>query len=171
MGNETLVLFPGNLNDIPDSRLTQEHRIAFESVINSRVSGYATFEGPTPGAISKQDVIRKSVSESIAKLYAIASPSMFVLALVGYLFLLVAWLKVREAYISTYSIILLTALLVAISSRVGLLGFLEATSIPSNNLLYLSPAIPFYLLFIAASLGLCIGSIRNMASNWKSKPA
>jgi len=168
---KTLMLFPGHPIGIPDSRLTQEHRVAFESVINSRVSGHATTEVPTSGSISKQDVIRMSVSESIAKFYAIASPSMFILALVGYLFLLVAWLKVRTADISTYSIILLTALLAAISSRVGLLGFLEATSIPSNNLLYLSPAIPFYLLFIAASLGLCLGTIRNMASNRKSKPA
>lgn len=168
---KTLMLFPGHPSGIPDSRLTREHRVAFESVINSRVSGHTTIEVATSGSVSKQDVMRKSVSESIAKLYAVASPSMFILALVGYLFLLVAWLRVRAADISTYSIILLTALLAAISSRVGLLGFLEATSIPSNNLLYLSPAIPFYLLFIAASLGLCLQTVRNMASNRKRRPA
>jgi hypothetical protein len=168
---KTLMLFPGHPSGIPDSRLTREHRVAFESVINSRVSGHTTIEVAISGSISKQDVMRKRVSESLAKLYAVASPSMFILALVGYLFLLVAWLRVRAADISTYSIILLTALLAAISSRVGLLGFLEATSIPSNNLLYLSPAIPFYLLFIAASLGLCLETVRNMASNRKRKPA
>lgn len=168
---KTLMLFPVHPIGIPDSRLTQEQRVAFESAINSQVSGHTTTEVPTYESLSKQDVTRKRVSGSIAKLYVIASPSMFILALVSYLFLLVAWLKVRSADISTYSIILLTALLVAISSRVGLLGFLEATSIPSNNLLYLSPAIPFYLMFITASLGLCLETIRNMASNRKRKPA
>ena len=32
--------------------------------------------------------------------------------------------------------------------RVLLLGFLEATSIPSNNMLYLSPALPLALALI-----------------------
>jgi len=168
---KTLMLFPGHPIGIPDSRLTQEQRVAFESAINSHVSGHTTIEVATSGSLSKQDEMRQSVSGSIAKLYVIASPSMFILALVGYLLLLVAWLKVKSADISAYSITLLTALLAAISSRVGLLGFLEATSIPSNNLLYLSPAIPFYLLFIVASLGCCLETIRSMASNRKRKPA
>jgi len=37
------------------------------------------------------------------------------------------------------------ALMAAIVTRVGLLGFLDATSIPSNNMLYLSPVVPMAL--------------------------
>ena len=40
------------------------------------------------------------------------------------------------------------ALTAAIAVRVLLLGFLEATSIPSNNMLYLSPALPLALALI-----------------------
>ena len=39
------------------------------------------------------------------------------------------------------------ALVAALSARVVLLGFLEATSIPSNNALYLSPVVPLALAF------------------------
>lgn len=38
-----------------------------------------------------------------------------------------------------------SAVAVGIITRVGLLGFLEATSIPSNNMLYLFPLVPFSL--------------------------
>lgn len=50
------------------------------------------------------------------------------------------------------------ALVVAIAMRVALLGFLEATSIPSNNLLYLLPvtpvalALPIFVAFLAFDL-------------------
>lgn len=47
---------------------------------------------------------------------------------------------------------ILTALFVAMLSRVGLLGFLEATSLPSNNMLYLLPAVPVSLFFVATGL-------------------
>ncbi|HET7728838.1 MAG TPA: hypothetical protein VFK48_02285 [Usitatibacter sp.] len=43
--------------------------------------------------------------------------------------------------------VVVAALAAAVASRVLLLGFLEATSIPSNNMLYLSPAAPLALLF------------------------
>ena len=168
---KTLMLFPGHPIGIPDSRLTQKQRVAFENATNSRISGQMATVIPASDAIGKAQVIEQRISQSLAKLYAIASPYAFIVALVSYLFLLVVWIKVRSAGIPAYSMLLLTALLVAISSRIALLGFLEATSIPSNNLLYLSPVIPFYLLFIVASLGLCLETIRQMASNRKGKQA
>ena len=40
----------------------------------------------------------------------------------------------------------------ALGTRVVLLGFLEATSIPSNNMLYLSPVAPIALALVPAVL-------------------
>ena len=44
---------------------------------------------------------------------------------------------------------LATALAAAIVTRVVLLGFLEATSIPSNNMLYLFPVVPIAMAMVA----------------------
>lgn len=41
-----------------------------------------------------------------------------------------------------------SALVAAVSARVLLLGFLDATSIPSNNILYLSPVVPMTLALV-----------------------
>lgn len=46
------------------------------------------------------------------------------------------------------TLVVALALAAAISSRVVLLGFLEATSIPSDNMLYLSPLVPLALTMI-----------------------
>ncbi len=43
-----------------------------------------------------------------------------------------------------------SALVAAVASRVVLLGLLEATSIPSNNMLYLSPVVPLAMALIPA---------------------
>lgn len=48
--------------------------------------------------------------------------------------------------------VLCAALIAAIVTRVGLLGFLDATSIPSNHMLYLSPVVPMALV-----LPFCVG--------------
>ena len=51
------------------------------------------------------------------------------------------------------------ASLMAVVSRVGLLSYLEVTSIPSHNLLYLSPAMPFLIIFIVTALFLGARSV------------
>ncbi|MBX9832461.1 MAG: hypothetical protein K2X78_05390, partial [Burkholderiaceae bacterium] len=48
------------------------------------------------------------------------------------------------------------ALTAAVAVRVLLLGFLEATSIPSNNMLYLSPALPLALVLVPLALALTL---------------
>jgi hypothetical protein len=106
---------------------------------------------------------RVRLSKTIAMIYAAASPPLFALALISYLLLLGAWFSVKSRNISTNSIVILTALLAAVLSRVGLLGFLEATSLPTNNMLYLLPVVPLYVLFVAMSLGLGGAAIRGIA--------
>jgi hypothetical protein len=52
--------------------------------------------------------------------------------------------------------ILVAALIVAIAARTLLLAFLEATSIPSNNALYLSPVVPMALALVPCVLALLL---------------
>lgn len=48
--------------------------------------------------------------------------------------------------------VFVTALWIALASRIGLLGFLEATSIPSINMLYFMPALPIALALFPCTL-------------------
>jgi hypothetical protein len=52
--------------------------------------------------------------------------------------------------------ILVAALIVAIAARTVLLAFLEATSIPSNNALYLSPVVPMALVLVPCVMALLL---------------
>ncbi len=63
----------------------------------------------------------------------------------------------RAKPVALYALAL--ASLVAVVSRVGLLSYLEVTSIPSRNLLYLSPAMPFLIIFIVTALFLGVRGV------------
>ena len=56
------------------------------------------------------------------------------------------------------------ALAAAVGARVVLLGFLDATSIPSNNMLYLSPVAPIALALVPAVLFGIVALYRNRES-------
>jgi hypothetical protein len=58
------------------------------------------------------------------------------------LLLWLAALVIRPGSMPGGANVALLSLLAAVAARVALLGFLDATSLPSNNLLYLSPAVP-----------------------------
>ena len=60
-------------------------------------------------------------------------------------------------------LVIVSALIAAVGSRVILLGFLDATSIPSNNMLYLVPVVPMALALIPAVL------FGILASPWKNE--
>lgn len=148
----TLIAFNKGQVGVSASPISVREADIFRSATNSRISGFGK-DGEKSETVDPTHT-RVRLSQAIAASYAAASPPLFALALASYLFLLVAHLRVKSANVPAHSIVILTALLVAVLSRVGLLGFLEATSIPSNNMLYLLPAVPFYLLFVATSLGL-----------------
>ena len=56
------------------------------------------------------------------------------------------------------------ALAAAVGARVVLLGFLDATSIPSNNMLYLSPVAPIALALVPAVLFGIVAFFKNEES-------
>lgn len=137
-----------------DSALTAEQRWIFEYVTNDRFP-LANETPALPAGTFNRDSLRRGIAEVIAQTYHHMTTGLLMLALASYTYLIGAGLrwKSREVWIG---VTLLSALMIAVATRIGLLGFLEATSIPSNNLLYLSPALPFFLIFICAAPCLAI---------------
>jgi hypothetical protein len=153
----TLIDLKGGHIGIPPSPLTEEQAGIFHKAINAPVSGFTA--APDDGWAQR---LRAATTQAIAALYAKVSPPAASVALACYLFLLLAWRGVKSASVSGQALVLLTALLAAIVARVLLLGLLEATSIPSNNLLYLLPTVPLYLLFATASVLFCAAALVNV---------
>lgn len=159
----TLLVFTQQPVGVPDSPLDATGRAVFEKMLNSPVSG------PSSNISAANDAGQR-IAQSIAGAYAAATPALPLLALVCYGLLFATWIATRAKRVSTGAIVVLTAAAVAVLSRIAMLGFLEATSMPSNNLLYLSPAIPFYLLFVVGST--CIGSWafwRLASARWRQR--
>ncbi len=92
---------------------------------------------------SPRDTVRLNIATAIFKVVNTVSKIGLPLALVGWGCWSMALLICRK--IPDMAWFLATALAAAIVTRVVLLGFLEATSIPSNNMLYLFPVAPFSL--------------------------
>ena len=89
----------------------------------------------------------------IARCYQIALRTLWPFACVG-LLCAIAFRRHVGAPALLYALALGSA--VAVVCRVLLLSYLEVTSIPSNNILYLSPAMPFLIIFVV--LGPYLGS-------------
>jgi hypothetical protein len=159
----TLLYLNGGEVGIPPSSLTAEQAGIFQSIINSPVSGPAPSTMDATVVSAPLDEARISLTRSFGAFYATASATLAIPALASYFFLLLAWAGVKSAAVSGNTILMLTALLVAVFSRVGLLGFLEATSLPSNNMLYLLPVVPIYFLFVVVSIGAGLVAIRHVA--------
>jgi hypothetical protein len=149
----TLVALNQGAIGVPFSPLMADQARIFENATNSVVSGFDETQVSGGEFRWMLNQARIRVTKAIGTLYSGASLPLAALALASYLLLLLAWGRVKSAAVSGNTILILTALLGTVVSRVGLLGFLEATSIPSNNMLYLLPVVPIYLLFIVVSIG------------------
>jgi hypothetical protein len=101
-----------------------------------------------------------AVARQIARGYLVIAPLGFALGVLGLALAMVRsrLLSARDARLVPLAL----GSLVAVCSRIALLAFLEATSIPSANALYASPATPFVLL--VAALGIYLGWAAHHAS-------
>ena len=97
---------------------------------------------PEPGAWDNtpNHRIAKAIARLQRQLTRVALPA----SIVAWLALVVYSIARRQWHPAH---VVCAALVAALSARVVLLGFLEATSIPSNNALYLSPVVPLALAF------------------------
>lgn len=114
-------------------------------VTNAQLAHPAQPPGTMPPAASPGDNVRRSAALALSEVERKISAYGLALALVGWAVWVVAGLALRRL---DAGLIVACALVAATASRVGLLAFLEATSIPSNNILYLAPVVPMSLALV-----------------------
>jgi hypothetical protein len=171
---DTLVHFADHPLGGRQDPLTAEQRWLLEVASNSRFGAEAAPDAAPVGAV-RRDTLRLALTQGLAWTYRIVVPVLAGVALLAYFALLAATRFGRGAPGDRWAVVLMTGLLVAVATRVALLGFLEATSIPSNNIQYLSAALPFFLLFITLAPGLAIakawrGGRRRLAGTAATAP-
>jgi hypothetical protein len=101
---------------------------------------------------ARRRAVQLRIANGIANLYAFGFPVLAGLGVVG---LALALLRHRRRPVPMVLLAFALAALGAVAARVILLAYLDATTIPSTNLLYVSPAIPFAM--ISAALGTWLG--------------
>jgi len=119
---------------------------------------------------SPRDKLRWSLAQSLAttmsKISEVGLPLSFVIWLIWSANVLVHWIKRRVLPDGAW--LLTTVLAAAIVTRVTLLGILDATSIPSNYILYIFPVVPLSLamqVVVAWQLTGMLRSKRNYGHN------
>ncbi|WP_460478894.1 glycosyltransferase family protein [Comamonas humi] len=146
---KTLVTL-GNLSaDVVPSQGDPKHLALFDVVTNGPLA--PTKDDPKAwdghALKSPRDIFREGLAQHISgwmnKLSTYGLPLAFVVWAV--LTIVVLWRWGRRHVLPPSTWWLATAFAAAVTTRVVLLGFLEATSIPSNNMLYLFPLVPFSL--------------------------
>lgn len=94
--------------------------------------------------------VQLSVARLIARVYSIIIPALAVVASIGFV---VALALQRFRRPLPPGMLTLTAICAAaVAIRIALLAYLDVTSIPAINLLYLSPATPFLLCFVVLGM-------------------
>lgn len=165
----TLVGLGGGRIGVLPSDLTPEQTAIFRTVVHGPLSGIDDKSIAREGWKGQLNEWRDELTRGIAAGYASLSGPLFMFALASYLFVLVAWMAVKSPAVSKNAVAVSTALLVAVLSRVGLLGFLEATSIPSNNLLYLLPVVSIYLLFVVVAIATAGDALRTLVRGYRPR--
>ena len=102
--------------------------------------------------------IRVRIARAITDVYELAAPPGFILATAG---LLLALVRLHRRSLPPRLIAFVLAAMVAIGSRLLLLAYLDATSIPSVNELYPSPVSPLVISFMVVGCWLGWLSFRH----------
>jgi hypothetical protein len=111
-----------------------------------------------PDPTLRRQAVQVRIAEAIAGLYWYATPVLSVVATIGIGITL--WLRRRHP-VSWPLLTLCVTSLIAVSSRVALLAYMDASSIPGVNLLYVSPASPFVIVFAVIGTYLGFSTIRR----------
>ena len=156
----------GTLQDLggpapgPGSSVGKPFQLAIiEAITNSRLA--PTLDSPGQRPAELRDVIRRGMAQPLTRLESMFLKIGLPCALVG----LGAWMVVAAVRRRVgANLIVAVAITVALMARVLLLAFLEATSIPSNNIVYLLPATP-----LALALGVVMAGIAWQAVAHRSR--
>jgi len=123
---------------------------AFTVAIDMAETTRGSFDRPYASPLRR--AVHVATAGTIAVLYSIAVPLLTLLAVAGALAGIV-----RRISVPAGIWVMIAACVIAVASRIGLLAYIHATSLPALNLLYLSPASPFLLIFVV--LGLYVGTL------------
>lgn len=108
---------------------------------------------------------QQAAARLLAKAYAWAWPPLTLAALLGWALALRQWLlRPHRRNALPWMLLLASAALTAVATRIALLAWLDATSIPSAHMLYASPASPMVLLFTVLGLLLGQAALRGRAT-------
>jgi hypothetical protein len=121
----------------------------------------AIADADLPEPLARRQALQTRIAATIAAGYAAITPYAFALGFAGTL--LALW-RVRSSRITLPLLALAAASFAAVATRIALLAYLDATSMPAVNALYFSPASPFVLL--ASLLGLYAGT--EALSLWRT---
>jgi len=111
-----------------------------------------------PNMIFRRDDIRRNFAKVLAKAEGIFTTFGVPAAVVIWLSWLVIAVRRRRLDVG---LVIASSLMAAVGARVLLLGFLDATSIPSNNALYLFPVVPMTLALVPTVLFGAIAFLRR----------
>lgn len=95
-----------------------------------------------PELVSPRDAVRMEIARWVTQLQRAYLTFGLPFAMFGWAIWVVVALMRRRV---TVPLVMVTSLMAAVVTRLVLLGFLEISSIPSNNILYLTPAVPMAL--------------------------
>ncbi|MFM9926049.1 hypothetical protein VLK31_23870 [Variovorax sp. H27-G14] len=117
-------------------------------------------EGVSDAYTTRPERIRQQeqkIASRIAAAYRVIWPWLSAVALIGVLWAAVAWWRWPRV---DFLLALALACLAGVASRILMLAYLEATSIPSVNVLYASPASPMVICFTVIGLYLGLTQMR-----------
>jgi hypothetical protein len=141
-----LVLFDGFTPRAGPSTGSSEDLAFFRAMTHERLAPTSGTPRPPEPPV---DRIRAAIITAIGWAYRVLTPPLGVVALLA-----LGWSLVRDTrrrQISASTVVAAT-LLTALCARVGLLALVDVTSFPAVNRLYLAPAYPLLVAFVAVSV-------------------
>jgi hypothetical protein len=155
----TLATLGGARPSVGRSEGTPQQLAAFAFATNDTLASTADANAQQNAPFGGRDAARHNLANRLARVEATVSSIGLPLALSLWLLWCVSAAIRRKIDVP---LVIATALAAAVVSRVVLLGFLEATSIPSNNMLYLGPVVPMSLLLLPTVLWGIFRTIRPL---------
>ncbi len=137
---------------------------------NGQVRAWVDFASVNDNAAmtGRRRALQVGIARVIGRIYAAIFPALTIVGLCG---LGVAVVRARRGLGPTALLALAVGSALAISARVALLAYLDATSMPIVSLHYASPAIPFVIVVAVVGTYLGAQSLREMDRTRRSKVA
>jgi hypothetical protein len=142
----------GSLIQFQGFGLQQEPSVGSESwlrLFRTLTRGHLVPSAPTPEPLPGRDQTKWTILAWVARVYEALTPWGFLLAWAGFLLVSVNAALQRKL---SYPFVIITAVGLGVAVRVVLLAMIDISSFFALNPLYLAPAYPLFLLFVAMGI-------------------